>query len=494
MSSLFGFALLCYLWCVSVASPISNPHISDEHLGKVIPGFYDVKQGKDYHKHTPARVDNGTHVNIHGKPVKAGHSQGGSHHIHAQCSVGLRLRWSAECGSSIFSTPVIYPSGSQGRKQIFVNTFYQFLEIIGFDGYKPWGWPISFEGSSFQGSPIIHDIDEDGVNDIGAVDKDGNMYWVRLGEFGQYLDDFHAQIPKLKVQKGWADNLNPDFADKQVLLTMFDHEGHKHAHGGEHNDETSSGGLGSRAKMDVLSLGQKAGQSQSHSQVSYPELGRETNVGSMNVDKEATTSKRSRSAIHDMRRRRLQSSSEEEGKDEGGGGGGGGSDERRSGDDDDGDAARMPPPLPSDDELSVQHYMYGTDVGAYHDDGGLQPYYNMQGLGEEHDAGGTSKFVFVDAHVLGTPTLADINGDGHLELIMAVSYYFDKAHYKAKKEAGELDFEPADYVAGGVVAWDLTHQTWSWTVHLDMTTDHTEFKVNRQPHPNLFTLSLSLSL
>ena len=49
-----------------------------------------------------------------------------------------------------------------------------------------------------------------------------------------------------------------------------------------------------------------------------------------------------------------------------------------------------------------------------------------------------STFVFVDAHVLGSPTLVDTNSDGRAEVFVAISYYFDKAEYRGK----ELDFDP----------------------------------------------------
>ena len=83
--------------------------------------------------------------------------------------------------------------------------------------------------------------------------------------------------------------------------------------------------------------------------------------------------------------------------------------------------------------------------------------------------------MHLDAHVLSSPTLADVNGDGHIDVIMSVSYYFDKAEYAGR---ADLDFDPTMYVAGGVVVWDLKNQNWAWTVHLDLTTDHTTFKVS----------------
>ncbi|KAI8464347.1 MAG: hypothetical protein J3K34DRAFT_492220, partial [Monoraphidium minutum] len=50
----------------------------------------------------------------------------------------------------------------------------------------------------------------------------------------------------------------------------------------------------------------------------------------------------------------------------------------------------------------------------------------------------TSEFVYVDPHVLTTPAIADIDGDGHDELVLAVSYFFDKDYYDDPAHAGEL--------------------------------------------------------
>lgn len=90
-----------------------------------------------------------------------------------------------------------------------------------------------------------------------------------------------------------------------------------------------------------------------------------------------------------------------------------------------------------------------------------------------HNEYNESAFVFTDAHVLGSPVLFDIDKDGKAEVIVAISYYFDKSQYSNKEG---LDFDPDMYIAGGLGCWDLEDQTWVWLVHLDLTTDKTKFK------------------
>ena len=72
---------------------------------------------------------------------------------------------------------------------------------------------------------MLYDIDGDGQNDVGMVDKNGHLYWVRMGEFGQYLEDYHIQVPKLKIKKDWASGLDPNFVDSYIMNSMFDHDG-----------------------------------------------------------------------------------------------------------------------------------------------------------------------------------------------------------------------------------------------------------------------------
>jgi flagellar biosynthesis chaperone FliJ len=71
---------------------------------------------------------------------------------------------------------------------------------------------------------MLYDIDGDGTNDVGVVDKNGNLFWIRVGEHGQYLEDYHIQVPKLKIMRNWHSGLDPVFVDNYILTAMFDHK------------------------------------------------------------------------------------------------------------------------------------------------------------------------------------------------------------------------------------------------------------------------------
>jgi len=183
---------------------------SDADIGTILPDYFDSKRTKQYHTLSPDS-------NITAQEVTS--------RAHYSSDAEFRLRWATSVGSPVYSTPITFPSAADGSKQIFVNTFYQYVELLDKDGFKSWGWPLSFEDSSFQGSPMVYDVDGDGNTDIGAVDKNGNMFWVRIGEFGEYLEDYHVQVPKLRVKRDWSEGLDPQFVDSYVKLSMFDRGG-----------------------------------------------------------------------------------------------------------------------------------------------------------------------------------------------------------------------------------------------------------------------------
>ena len=188
---------------------------------------------------------------------------------------------------------------------------------MGHDGYKPSGWPLSFEDSTFQGSPMLYDIDGDGTNDIGVVDKNGNLFWIRLGEYGQYLEDYHIQVPKLKIKRDWASGLDPKFTDNYIAVSMFDHSSDNKRYGSEGYPDKS---LFTKDKNDaeklVISAKIKADDLGLIKQDSYPELNKKFDAIE---DLKSSTEADKINSSNDGRSRRLLSIPDEsvrEGRDE----------------------------------------------------------------------------------------------------------------------------------------------------------------------------------
>ena len=99
-------------------------------------------------------------------------------------------------------------------------------------------------------------------------------------------------------------------------------------------------------------------------------------------------------------------------------------------------------------------------------------------------------YVFVDAHVLCTPIIADLDRDGHDEIIFAVSYYFDKEQYSDPSAYEDLDVDvnTKKYVAGGVVVYDALTRKLKWNIHLDLTTDETAYRAYIYSSPTVADL------
>jgi hypothetical protein len=53
-------------------------------------------------------------------------------------------------------------------------------------------------------------------------------------------------------------------------------------------------------------------------------------------------------------------------------------------------------------------------------------------------------FVLVDAHILATPVIADLDSDSAPELLVAVSYYFDGDEYAPLDPNTEPSYAPGE--------------------------------------------------
>jgi hypothetical protein len=319
---------------------------------------------------------------------------------------------------------------------------------------------MSFEGSTFRGSPVLLDVNGDGTSDIGVVDRDANLYWLKMGAFGQYLDDFHATVPRLKVQRDWYKNLDQKWADSMARVSMFDHGLH------ENNGDMKK----QRSKREVQLSGPKPILEPPLIQESYPGIlngsprkllalgfgvpnpvlghsGGDFVAHGHVVQKSLTDDHPVETSVNAVE-------------------------------------AEQPEPVRDDDSVGVDttfrpgmfddyssyiqrqnEFVHNDDtsnrtdtaqdfeaVGESEGDGlyqyGVQDrfgegpgrvsngydihefYYGSAQTDPEQDGNESrSQYVWVDPHVLASPALADVNGDGNMELIIPISYYFDSARY-----------------------------------------------------------------
>ncbi|EPY21276.1 FG-GAP repeat protein [Strigomonas culicis] len=81
--------------------------------------------------------------------------------------------------------------------------------------------------------------------------------------------------------------------------------------------------------------------------------------------------------------------------------------------------------------------------------------------------------VAVDAHILSTPVLTDIDGNGDMDAIVHVSYFFDPADFREGRRSLPEGINGDDYMATALVCINLVtgEYRWAHTLHLSRKTD-----------------------
>ncbi|XP_026659237.2 protein DEFECTIVE IN EXINE FORMATION 1-like isoform X2 [Phoenix dactylifera] len=98
-------------------------------------------------------------------------------------------------------------------------------------------------------------------------------------------------------------------------------------------------------------------------------------------------------------------------------------------------------------------------------------------------------YVNIDSHILSTPVIADIDNDGTQEMIVAVSYFFDREYYdnpEHSADLGGIDIEK--YVATGIVVFNLDTKQVKWTADLDLSMDTGSFPAYIYSSPTVVDL------
>lgn len=516
-------ALSCLLQYIK-ASPITIPLTPEGEIDKVIPTYFGSKgMKKAFHKLSPNETYAVLELDLD---------------LHDSCDVDYKLQWSVNTGSAIYSTPVIFPAGGgSDMMNIFIASYFNYVELLEGDGRRPAGWPLAFEESSFQSSPLVYDIDNDGNTDIGVVDRNGNLFWIRIGEFGTYLEDYHVQIPKLRVLRNWWDTVKENNGQEAFLMiSMFDRyesgpsEEHvfdplsaPNAAPSPRNSKTTNGtGSGKHPRLDPLTSANLKKLNLDIRSRSKSKSSKRIIDGSAAVEGEGEGQQQEEgppvhmpSGGHTATHRRLSEGEEVENildidhgdteHDE--------EEEYRDMYRSDLDMNEFDLPMEEANPLDIaEHHPHTTPEeegeAAEQEEVGLKPpamddhppfpeggpiyaYDNNHNTARSFDDGMSyytarnspyggvdmstdERFIAVDPHILATPAMADLTNDGHMEIIFPVSYYFDSQEYIDSVVIGDVEIN--SYIASALVCWDMANQEWSWTVHLDLTTTKSQFQ------------------
>ncbi|KAK9817910.1 hypothetical protein WJX72_004192 [[Myrmecia] bisecta] len=391
--------------------------------------------------------------------------------VAGECPQNIQLKWMTEVSSSVYSTPLITDLYSDGQKEVVVPSFVHYLEVLeGANGAKAADWS-AFHKSTVHTSPLKFDFDFDGVQDILLATYDGEI--LAFKDNSELLAE-RLLVPRLQVRKDWFKGLNPDpidhshpdigDEDKPVQGSGQDQPEPNLQQGAKGGDAEKTARRRGRSLM-VIGDPQQNPQAQQQQTEQQTEQRAEQVAG---ADNAATVSQEGADSFKELFQ----------------------DDDEASG----GRADDVAAVLPSSDDHYGDYNEHRWKYDDYmammgHDDFGRDrpPQWDDEAFWNREAGPVEPEMVYLDPHIMCTPAIADIDGDGQDELVVAVSYFFDREYYDDPEHQGELpkDVDTSNYIAGGVVVFNLRTRLVKWSQHLDLSTDHTQFRAYLYSAPTL---------
>nr|CCC91722.1 putative intergrin alpha chain protein [Trypanosoma congolense IL3000] len=384
----------------------------------------------------------------------------GSDAVH-MCRTGVHLEWTTHVGSSALATPRVVDLNHDGNKEILVPTYSQYLEAIdGARGGDVAGFPFAHPRFKTYASPVPVDV-------IG----DGTTKWLvamYTGELMVFSEDGDAQgaamVPPLPVKRDWARHkLGKDSAVNTTLTEKI-------------NMNTWLHQMLRQRRIEDLSFWRQRPNNNSVAEMRKREI-----INSEAVRKgDEIIAKGSITAEEGVIHKNAHDKVEDE--------------DPETFDFIDSNGNRMEVPF-SDADASHKEGLQGSrSIGT---DGRLSPearasmdllyhpeLYKSSFNHEESDpfsyhnilspfnVSVSDDDVVVDPHIMSTPTIADVDGNSNVDVVVHVSYFFDLRDYDTS-ERDERFFEGVnfdEYVADVLVSIDLVSGELKWLKVLHLTT------------------------
>ncbi|XP_042461489.1 protein DEFECTIVE IN EXINE FORMATION 1-like [Zingiber officinale] len=396
--------------------------------------------------------------------------------LNTKCPKHIELRWQTEVSSSIYATPLIADINSDGKLEIVVPSFVHYLEVLeGPDGDKMPGWP-AFHQSTVHSSPLLYDIDKDGTREIALATYNGVVNFFRVSG---YLMMDKLEVPRRKVHKNWYVGLDPDPVDR--------------SHPDVHDDLIAQENSAMNSVSHINGSMNGLNNSDSPNIVNTPSMNtskledKEKNGLSSNLNDAVTQNVSLGNVMEDnqtrIQRRLLEETDNKSSQDEH-------SEDDNTGvqgatvenDQDLEEEADSSFDLLRDTNELADEYNY--DYDDYVDE---SMWGDENWTEENHQK--AEDYVSIDSHILCTPVIADIDNDGTQEMVVAVSYFFDREYYENPEHSAELGgINIEKYVASGIVVFNLDTKQVKWNADLDLSVDSGNFRAYVYSSPTVVDL------
>lgn len=356
--------------------------------------------------------------------------------MESDTSATVDIFWKTKMESNTVSTPIIADLFQDGRKQVVVTGF-NFIDVISAtDGRRLPGFPFTFGWTTIIADPILYDIDEDGYEEILVSTMSGEMVFVN--RWGELVPGRTLKIPKLRVPKNWYEGLETT----TTYFSLVDVSRYEHISTVKPHHEKGDGGGATSPK-----------------------------AAERKVYKGTSTKVNPNKNAGDLRTPSIEYSRQGTGKRAWSGFEGWLTDEGL-------DSLQLfldSRPLTETEEMNA---LFSPQYAHW-----------IQSHPDHHQFPDSSD-IFVDAHIYNAPILADLDGDGGLDLIVAVNYYFDDSITskpgRVAKYPVNTDF--TKYIACGVVVFSMESEQISWISPLELTTDSSQYLARTYASPTVADL------
>ncbi|CCW71639.1 unnamed protein product [Phytomonas sp. Hart1] len=374
------------------------------------------------------------------------------------CNNGIQLEWTARVGSSIISTPRIVDLMHEGRKEILIPTFSHYFEALsGLDGQSIPGFPFVHSKFKTYATPLPVDMDGDGRTEWLVA-----MYTGELMIFTQEGKSLGTvPVPPLVVKKNWMK------LENATLDEMISKQFPKLKAEGQRTPEEISK---TRRVIDLSTIRAPGAED-------YEEF---TTDSAENLRT---------SQFNDKRQHPLQSTESN------------GSLIQDTDQEFDWDEETVDDDTPVDNEKMSDYQGGDKEPIKLNPNSTLSPeakasmnllfhpeWYQTEVVYDaEEDAFSAHNLlgkisvsveeneIAIDAHILSTPVITDVDKNGDLDVIVHVSYFFDMSYYQGEKR-NQLpkDIDPDDYVATAVLCINLVTGELKWIFPLELTSNKRE--------------------